>query len=37
MKKDDLQEKYGKTWIEENSVEGKPITKFYIRQKKSGE
>ena len=37
MKKDDLQEKFGKTWIEENSIEGKPITKFYIRKKKSGE
>jgi len=37
MKKDDLQEKFGSTWITENSVDGKPVTKFYIRKKKAGE
>ena len=37
LSKVELQEKYGTVWIEENTKEGKPITKFYIRNKKPGE
>lgn len=37
LSKVELQEKYGTVWIEENTKEGNPITKFYIRKKKSGE
>ena len=37
LSKVELQEKHGTKWIEENSKEGKPITKFYVRKKKTGE
>ena len=37
LSKAELQEKYGKVWIEENSKDGKPRTAFYVRKKKAGE
>ena len=35
--KKELQEKHGTEWIRENSKDGNPIVKFYVRKKKLGE
>ena len=37
MNKKELQEKHGTEWIRENSKDGNPIVKFYVRKKKLGE
>tara|TARA_Y100000004_G_C8803192_1_gene364364 strand:- start:402 stop:707 length:306 start_codon:yes stop_codon:yes gene_type:complete len=37
LSKAELQEKLGTKWISENSKDGKPVIKFYIRKKKLGE
>ena len=37
LSKAELQEKHGTEWVTQNSKDGKPVTKFYIRKKKLGE